>query len=558
MNPAGGFALALVLSSPAVDPTEPAVCLRHRVEQLGESFGPSGSEVRLRAGRRLREEYQGRNFRPLWDESTVEALLEEAQRYAEEGLRLPPEHRLRLHLLLRSKDPCAIAERDLVASDLFIILASHLSQGQVHPRRVDPDWHPPRRHTPMEGLMVQDLSPGLIREQLSALRPSAPEYGRLVQALARLKSLQPGWLAPPGPLREGQMPTAEHRRWLRERLAFEPEAQNLDPAGRDVDWTSVLTAVQARYDVPPSGQLDSPTLRALAVPLSIRILQLEVNLERLRWLDESEASEPSNSTRIEVALAAKKLRVVRPGQDDLVMPVAFGRTARRTPVLRTKLPYLVLNPTWFVPPRVAREDLLPKILEDPKYLPNNHLRTYLHGPSGLVRVKGAELDWHQIAEKRTPFRLVQAPGPKNYLGKLKFVMPDANGIYIHGNAPYRRFEPGPTSAGCIRVEDPLFLAQALLEGDSAWPAARLERILASGREIIVHLFRPVPVHVTYRTAWVDKEGRLQFREDVYQRDRIIAAAVERATQGRRRAHLTGRTLSRVEGVPNPSEQGPRR
>lgn len=518
------LAAALLLLSPAVAQASqgPEACLRQHLEARRTAAG-----IGLRAEKRLDQAYRRREFRLLWNRPAVEALQAEVQRYGLEGIRLPLDHERGLRALEAAQAPCDLADRDLLASDLYVVLATRLGQGHIHPRRIDPSWRPPRRRTRIDGLLLAAPSARALRTRLEQLRPSSPQYDRLAAALARMRTLEAGWSSPPPSDDSGSPQGSGLGDWLRHRLSFEPEGAALTPTANEGELATVLMGVQRRHGVPPSGRLDRATLDVLKQPLSERIAQIEANLERLRWLDESDDGAPHRTVRIDVELAARELRLIRRGREDLVLPVAFGRETLRTPVLRAELPYLVLNPTWFVPPRVARQDLLPKILQDPNYLPDHHLRTYLRGATGWERVKGVEQDWLQIVERHIPFRLIQAPGPKNYLGKVKFVLPDANGIYVHGGPPHRPFEPGPASAGCIRVQDPLSLARAVVEGDPVWSIERLDRASASGREITVHLARPIPVRILYRTAWVDRQGRLQLRDDVYGRDRIVIQAIDR-------------------------------
>jgi murein L,D-transpeptidase YcbB/YkuD len=217
------------------------------------------------------------------------------------------------------------------------------------------------------------------------------------------------------------------------------------------------------------------------------------------------------------------------------MKVVVGRPYRRTPVFSDEISYLELNPTWTVPPTILREDILPKLRADPGYLAANNMTLYYGWNSEAKPIDPASVDWSQVAPRNIPYRIVQAPGPQNALGRIKFMFPNKYQVYLH-DTPSRELFARTTrafSSGCIRVEKPVELANFLLSPGSGWDAGRIQEAVESAQTARVSLERPVPVHLTYATVWIGEGGSIHFRDDVYGRDLALADALfgSRKVQG---------------------------
>jgi murein L,D-transpeptidase YcbB/YkuD len=222
--------------------------------------------------------------------------------------------------------------------------------------------------------------------------------------------------------------------------------------------------------------------------------------------------------------------VVEGDREALVMRAAVGRSYRRTPVFSDTIRYLVLNPYWEVPVRLAVQDKLPEIRKDPEYLAREGFRVYSGWGGEQTPVDPASIDWSGLGPGNFPYRLRQSPGPRNALGRVKFMFPNRFNVYLHDTPAREVFANAErdVSSGCIRLERPLDLAEALLDASPRWSRAELERVLEKGGEMGISLERPVPVHLLYWTAWVDASGAINFRQDVYGRDALLAEALERA------------------------------
>jgi murein L,D-transpeptidase YcbB/YkuD len=200
-----------------------------------------------------------------------------------------------------------------------------------------------------------------------------------------------------------------------------------------------------------------------------------------------------------------------------------GRQTRETPIFKASITSLDLNPTWTVPPTILREDMLPKLRRDPGYLRREHIRVL--DRNGRP-VNAAAINW-QAGGNRPPYILRQDPGPHNALGRIKFVLPNSHSVYLHDTPSRDLFEKAERnfSSGCIRVEDPLSLAEILLADPDVWNRETLEAAIATGKTRTVRLPKPWPILILYWTAELDGEGRVRFLPDVYRRDPTLLRAL---------------------------------
>jgi murein L,D-transpeptidase YcbB/YkuD len=271
------------------------------------------------------------------------------------------------------------------------------------------------------------------------------------------------------------------------------------------------------------GVFGPQTLAELNVSVEERIRQIEINMERSRWL----SGDPGDHYLM-VNIADFTLTVVEKGEAVLSMAVVVGTPFRRTPVFSTRLSYLIFSPSWNVPVSILRKDKLPLIKSDIKYLAAHHYQivAWKDFPNRLLDPES--LDWEGITADNFPGLLRQEPGPWNALGRVKFMLPDSFNIYLHDSPDRHLFERKTRifSSGCIRIERPFDLAAYLLRNREDWDEKRIRQAMASGKPQRVDLREHLPVHILYRTAWVDGQGRLQFRRDVYGRDKDLYVALE--------------------------------
>jgi murein L,D-transpeptidase YcbB/YkuD len=205
----------------------------------------------------------------------------------------------------------------------------------------------------------------------------------------------------------------------------------------------------------------------------------------------------------------------------------IGAPYRRTPVFSGEMTYLELNPYWNVPPSIARNELLPKIKADPGYLAANDFQLLSDWSDNARVLDPHAIDWSAVHPDTFTYKVRQGPGPGNALGHIKFMFPNRFNIYLHDTPARGLFaqEVRDFSHGCIRVQDPEMLAAFVLDRQPGWSEEQINAAIATGQRQIVTLDQPLPVHIAYLTTWVNKDGSVNFRRDVYGRDAILAAAL---------------------------------
>jgi L,D-transpeptidase YcbB len=207
-----------------------------------------------------------------------------------------------------------------------------------------------------------------------------------------------------------------------------------------------------------------------------------------------------------VNVPAYGLRVVEGKETPLAMKVIVGKDQSRTPAFSDQMTYLELNPWWNIPPSIERNEIMPKVASDPGYLARNDMEMVSDG--GETRIR-------------------QRPGPANPLGQIKFMFPNQFNIYLHDTPADHLFDVAERgfSHGCIRIEKPMELAEYLLRGDPKWNRAALQAAIDTGENRSIKLPRPIPVHILYWTAWMEPDGTVQFRDDLYGHDAELAKAL---------------------------------
>ena len=283
---------------------------------------------------------------------------------------------------------------------------------------------------------------------------------------------------------------------LRKRLAAEDPAVQVDADPADVFDPALQQAVQRfqlRYGLKADGLVGAPTLEAMNVPVGGRILQIEANMERWRWLPRE-----LPATRVQVNIAAAVLAVYRDGEPVMAMKAVAGKPEDQTPMLRSNISSIVLNPPWHVPDSIAKKEIWPKAHKDKAYLARNQ-----------YQVIGG--------------RLVQKAGPKSALGRFKFDFANTFGVYLHDTPAQAGFGRASrlSSHGCVRLEQPKALASLLLDDNSSWPLTRIDTVIQGDDTIRVPLSQTIPVYILYWTVFVDNSGQTQFRADAYDWDQKL-------------------------------------
>jgi len=522
--------------------------LINRIEALQAGYPVSVLESRLYAKEALTRFYEAREYTLAWeDRRNRQELLEAIREVADDGLN-PGDYHYETLAALALKDLNNTAEEfqtdlDLVLSDAFLLLASHLHHGKVNPTTIHAEWTANRQQREMQPVLAEALASSTVYNTLQDLKPRSSAYHQLVQRRKELNELiSADWPAiASGPsIRPGDMdsriPDIRRRLTLLGDLSGDPpEASNREQY--DDALATAIPLFQARHGLEPDGIVGRNTLAALNLLPLERIYRLDANLERWRWLPES-----LGTTYVVVNIAGFELVLVEDGEQVLRQRVIVGRPYRQTPVFSDRIRYLVFNPTWTVPRKLMIEDQLPIIRSDPEYLDRLGFKVFRGWGANQSEVDPAEIDWAELSKNNFPYQLVQQPGPQNALGQVKFMFPNQYDIYLHDTPAQSLFSrlERTLSSGCIRLERPFELAERLLANNNGWNMKRIEQTLATAEPATVVLAQPVPVYLQYWTTWIDQAGILQFRNDVYDRDHRLLQALRADSEGE--ASLTPRSL----------------
>ncbi len=464
--------------------------------------------------------YAARGFEPYWtgsDHARGAALLAAVESADGQGLpasRYDPSA-LREALAAGAADPDLLGEGEILAMRVYLRYGRDLTSGLLTPNQVDEEINiTPRRPSP-DSLMAR-LGSGSIEQALADLAPASPEYTALIAEKARLAlEADADWgpeVPEGGTLRLGD--SGLRVAALRGRLGARGYAAPARGAPEvfDAGLEKALNAFQTDAGLEADGLAGQRSLQALNAGPEARMRQVLVNLERLRWTNSD------RGTRYIVAnIPDYSVRVVEEGRTAFRSRTIVGAVATQTPEFSENMTYMVVNPTWHIPDSIAGRVYLPKLRADPQTLAKNGMRLYTR--SG-TEIDPGLVDFTQVSVGNFPFRIKQNPSAANALGEVKFMFPNQFAIYLHDTPNRSLFNNSvrALSNGCVRVENPAELAALLLEGQVDDPAASFANWVAGKSERRVNLDRPIPVHLTYRTVFVDDAGDIQYRFDVYGRD----------------------------------------
>jgi L,D-transpeptidase YcbB len=464
--------------------------------------------------------YRARDYRLVWVtagrlSAEAEAVARIVERAEDEGLdgaryRLERVGPRAVTAAFNGAPPAdADAVEDVQLTYVFFKYAADLT-GRFDPKAAGPFWLTRSQPRDLAAWLEQSLRGGRIAADFAALSPPHACYGALKAALVRYRQIarNGGWTPIPlQPLRRGSR--GPQVAALRKRLAMEGDLSSPAPAAGltdtyDASLAEGVKRFEQRHGLLADGVLDAVTVAALNVPVEERIRQIELNLERWRWL-------PADLGRRYVMVNVPSFQLVahEDGRPAVAMKVVTGKPDSPTPIFGSDMTTVVFSPYWNVPPTIAEDEIIPAVLRDPGYLVRNNLElvrgTQVVGPGAL---------------RRGDVQIRQRPGTGNSLGLLKLVFPNPFGVYLHGTPasglfarPMRAF-----SHGCVRVEKPFELARWVLGGMPQWTPSAIQAAMRSGRERPLALGEPIPVYITYQTVQASHDGTAFFWPDVYGHD----------------------------------------
>ena len=453
--------------------------------------------------------YERRAFAPVWSKDDATFLAAMFAHAGRDGLNSAD-------YAVEANIP--VAEQDVFLTNSLLNYLQDLRNGHPAAKTLDPDVELPSRDFDIPAALETALHDHTLPDFIRAQSPSQEGYAALKRALGFYADLadRGGWPV----LAAGHIDDFSEGKpggiLLRRRLGYEDKIVAANPAA---GLSEAVIRFQIRHGLVPDGRVGVRTLGELNVSASQRVLQIKANMERWRWLPRK-----LEQDFIAINVPEARLGLTLNGQEVMDSRVLVGRPSDPTPILRAIALGVTVNPVWNVPVSIARKELLPKLKANPSYLLSQDM-VLLGGPSEDPH--GLRIHWRAVPAGTFPFRVQQKAGPKNALGTIKIELPNRFDVYVHDTPGKRAFDlpRRDVSHGCVRVEQILPLASYALaasrdaEGD-------IRDAVSAGTTRYFPMSRRLPVYFLYWTAFADGNGNLQFRPDIYGRDRRLIAALK--------------------------------
>ncbi|HSB92711.1 MAG TPA: L,D-transpeptidase family protein [Flavitalea sp.] len=461
----------------------------------------------------IRRFYRDRKYAYAWfeDDGIIEQsnnLYARVQQTEDDGLEQPLPYQDRFaELMDRPNKKATRQELELMLTSQYLSLATIAWKGLSEKEQKALGWFIPRKklsYTEFLDSMLQDPSDSFLEDE-----PVNPMYQALRAQLKRYTEIDSTtkWTKIPDikkPVRPGDSSFIIPA--VRERLIVLGELNKKADTGNIYD-DALETAViryQDHHGLKNDGLIVNAVIHDLNVPVSDRIEQIVVNMERTRWLPQQLTSKPSY---ILVNIPEYKLHIIESNKEVWNCNVVVGDTGNKTVVFTGMMNHVVFSPNWNVPESIVKDEIIPSMEKDPEYLQKQDL---------------------EITGERNGLPVVrQKPGAENSLGLVKFMFPNTHNIYLHDSPAKELFNRNARafSHGCVRVSEPDRLASYVLRDMPEWNEDRINEAMNNGEEKYVTLKTKVPVFIVYFTAWVDNAGALNFRKDIYQNDARLARMI---------------------------------
>ncbi len=417
-------------------------------------------------------------------------------------------------------DPYSAAKAELYYSAFFVAYTADLKIGRVAPQKVDPNLFRNRKTIDVLRVLTEMGKQRDPNKALALFEPRNPHY----QALKKMMRVYSAVAD------EGNWPVIGQGAILRPGMNDPriPKIRSLLSFTGDYEWDVTGSAVydqqlaiavqrfQQRHGLEAKGLIGKQSIIAMDIRPDERVKQIMLNMERWRWMPDVLGDD-----HLLVNIAAFELQHVQSSIIVDRMNVVTGAIATQTPEFSDEMEYVELNPTWTVPYTIATAEMLPKLKQNPLQYAAD-FEVFQNG----ALTSWSSIDWYAYGPGKFPFTFRQRPGPKNALGKMKFMFPNKHNIYLHDTPAKDKFASTSRafSHGCIRLSRPFDLAYALLGDVPGWSQQRIDAVISTGKLTRVTLPRKLPVHLIYSTAFKGENG-IEFRSDVYGRDRKLYSAL---------------------------------
>ncbi|OUS06327.1 hypothetical protein A9Q96_09740 [Rhodobacterales bacterium 52_120_T64] len=485
----------------------------------------------------LKKFYAAQAYQPIWADGTTDsmlALLTAIEQAPKHGMSVSRYNTAELEALwVAANTPEDFALLEYIAAQSYVKFAKELNAGMLDPRGIpnpgaDHDEMYATRYVPKTSDLLDAVADAADKSAYyKTLQPSSPEYAEMLKLKAELESLisSNGWgpVVPNGrTLRLGNSSGRVAALRLRlDQRGYEPT--DLTSPEYDNALVEVVKLFQQDFGLNADGVIGPQTLTSINAQPDERLKQVIVNLERLRWMNYD-----LGDRHVYVNIPDFRASIIDDSKPTLSFRVVVGKNKYQTTEFSDVMTHMVINPSWNVPNSIATEEYLPQLRSDPTVLLRQNIQMMVRSSGQLI--DSSRLDYAYFTEDNFPFFLKQTPGSGNALGRVKFMFPNRFNIYMHDTPARSLFtkDARAFSHGCVRVQKPLEFAHALLSLQTNDPKSLFESILSSGEETQINLAKPVPVHIVYRTAWINRDGEAQFRHDIYGRDKLVYDALVNA------------------------------
>ena len=472
--------------------------------------------------------YAERDFEPIWvgskNKKRAKALIAAVTSAATHGLPKSQYRIKELQTALAERRGNRRAAAEKFATQIFLKYAHDLSSGILEPKKINKEIavQVPQRS---EFALLDAISRSSPSGFFEALVPKHPEYSRLLKEKKRLEGLI-GRGGFGDPIRSETLKlgaSSKNITKIRARLSLMGYGRLGAHSNYDEVLLRVVKQFQEDHGLKPDGVVGRGTMKALNASVEQRLKQVIVNLERERWINR-----PRGKRHIIVNLANFSLNVYDNDSVTFTSKVVIGKIGKdRTPEFHDQMTHMVVNPTWHVPSSITSKEYLPIIKTDPDFLTSQGMQMF---DSSGAAVNPEDVDFAEYDEKNFPYSIKQRPSKSNALGLVKFMFPNRYNIYLHDTPSKNLFsrQVRAFSHGCVRVQKPFEFAYKLLENQTSDPNSVFHSLLKTGNEHYVNLQNPVPIYLNYRTAFFDENGRMNYRDDIYGRDKNIFNALSKA------------------------------